>query len=57
MATNKRKVRKGNFLKRVQSSTQIKSIRKKIREHEAKRKKLSAEYKRTIKTVSRRLSK
>jgi len=55
MAAKKRKVRKGNFLKRVQASAQVKSIRKKIRDNEAKRKRLSAEYRRTIKSVSKKL--
>jgi len=51
----KKKVRRGNFIKRLQNSTKVKSIRKKIRDHKTKGKKLSAEYKRALKSESRKL--
>jgi len=54
--TAKRKPR-GNFLKRVQNTPRVKSIKKKIRDNESKRKKLSREYKRLIKSESKRLKK
>lgn len=54
---NKKPVRKGNFLKRVQNSKKVKSVRAKIKKLEVARKKLSREYKAAIKTVSKSLSK
>lgn len=56
----KRKIkpkRKGNFLKRVQNTPRVKSIKKKIRDNDSKRKKLSSMYKRLIKSESKRLKK
>jgi len=56
MATKKRKVRKTNFLSRVQKTPKIKSIRAKIKKQKSVLKKLSGTYKRTLKSESKRLS-
>lgn len=55
MAT-KRKPRKTNFLSRVQKTPKMKSIRAKIKKQRAALKKLSVQYKRTLKSESKRLS-
>ena len=54
-AKKKKKVRKGNFMSRLHRTAKVKSIRKKIRENKSKAKKLSAEYRRTIKSESKKL--
>ena len=53
----KKPARKGNFIKRLQARPKIRSIRKKIKEHKAKQKKLSGDYKRAIKSESKILKK
>lgn len=53
---NKKTVRKGNFLKRVQNSPKMKSIKAKMRKVMLAKKKLSTRYKRLVKSESRRLS-
>lgn len=49
--------KKTNFLSRVQKTPKIKAIRLKIKKAKAAHKKLSLEYKRTLKSESKRLSK
>lgn len=49
------KKRTGNFLSKVVRSAKVKRVRAKIRKADAARKKLSAEYKRTVKEVARKL--
>lgn len=56
MATKKRPARKMNFLKRVQQSAKVKSVRKKILAEKKKLKKLSGDYKRAVKSEARRMS-
>lgn len=51
----KRKPRKTNFLKRVQKDAKMRSIKRRIQSEKSKLKKLSIEYKRTLKAVSRKL--
>lgn len=46
-----------NFFKRLQNTPRIKAIRKKIREHESKGRKLSGEYQRALKSEAKRLKK
>lgn len=46
-----------NFMKRLQATPKIKSIKRRIKENESKRKKLSSEYKRALKSEGKRLSK
>lgn len=46
-----------NFMKRLQSTPKIKSIKRKIKDNESKRKKLSREYTSALKSEGRRLSK
>lgn len=56
MAKKKKKpVRKGNFIKRLQRSPKVRAIKNKIRKHKAIGKRLSAEYRRTLKSASRKL--
>jgi hypothetical protein len=55
MAKKKKKVRKGNFIARLQRSPRVRAIRAKIRKQKAIAKRLSAEYKRTLKSASRKL--
>jgi len=50
-----KKVRKGNFIKRLQNTPQVKKVRAKIRKKKAELKKLSGEYKRTLKSASKKL--
>ena len=47
---------KMNFLKRVHATPKVKAIKKKIATNERARKKLSGEYKRAIKSESKRLA-
>lgn len=56
MATKKRKS-KGSFLARVQRSAKMKSVRAKIKKKRLELKRLSTQYKRTLKSESKRLSK
>lgn len=56
MATKKKPARKMNFLKRVQQSAKVKSVRKKILVEKRKLKKLSGDYKRAVKSEARRMS-
>jgi len=53
--TKKKVVRKGNFIKRLQARPKIKSIRRRIKAEKAKLKKLSGEYKRGLKSESRKM--
>lgn len=55
MAKKKKKVRKGNFIARVQRSAKVRSIRSKIRKHKAAGKKLSRQYKAALKSAARKL--
>jgi hypothetical protein len=57
MAKKKKKVRKANFVSRLQKTPKIKSIKVKIRKAEYIRKKLAHSYKRLIKSESKRLAK
>lgn len=45
-----------NFLKRVHATPKVKAVKKKIAANERARKKLSGEYKRVIKSESKRLA-
>jgi len=56
MAAKKKPARKMNFLKRVQQSAKVKSVRKKILVEKRKLKKLSGDYKRAVKSEARRMS-
>lgn len=55
--TKKKTVRKGNFLSRVQKTPKMKSLKTKMRKVMLAKKKLSAQYKRLLKSESKRLSK
>ena len=55
MAKKKKKVRKGNFIARLQRTPKVRSVRAKIRKHKAAGKRLSAEYKRALKSGARKL--
>jgi hypothetical protein len=55
MAKKKKKVRKGNFIARLQKTPKVRSVRAKIRKQKAVLKRLSAEYKRTLKSQARKL--
>ena len=57
MAKKKTTKRKGSFLSRVQKTPKIVAIRKKIRKALLAKKKLSMQYKRLVKSESKRLSK
>ena len=46
-----------NFLKKVQATAKVKRVRKKMREADLKRKRLSSEYKKAVKAESKRLQK
>jgi len=56
MAKRKKTVRKTSFLSRVQRTPKMKAIRLKIKKANAAKKKLSVQYKRLIKSESKRLS-
>ena len=51
----KKKVRKGNFVARLQRTAKVRSVRSKIKKKKAELKKLSNEYKRALKTEAKRL--
>ena len=53
--TKKRKVRKGNFIARLQRTPKVRSIKAKIRKHKAAGKRLSSEYRRALKSAARKL--
>ena len=53
--TKKKPARKGNFIKRLQARPKIKSIRRRIKAEKAKLKKLSGEYRRSLKSESRKM--
>lgn len=55
MAKKKRKVRKGNFIARLQRSPKVRSIKSKIRKHKAAGKKLSRQYRAALKTTAKKL--
>ena len=55
MAKRKKKVRKGNFISRLQKRPKVKSVRAKIRKQKAVLKRLSSEYKRALKSEARKL--
>lgn len=55
MPKRKKKIRKGNFIARVQRSASVRSVRAKIRKHKAAGKRLSAQYKKALKTAARKL--
>ena len=55
MAKKKKKVRKGNFIARLQRTPKVRSIKAKIREHKVVAKRLSAEYRRTLKSAAKKL--
>ena len=44
-----------SFVKRLQGTPKMRSVKKKIREHKAKGKRLSADYKRVVKSEGKRL--
>jgi len=52
----KKKVSRTSFLKRVQNTPRMKSLRAKIKKANAAKKVLSAQYKRLVKSESKRLS-
>jgi hypothetical protein len=52
----KKKVRKTGFLSRVQKSPKIKAVRNKIKKQKLVLKRLSTQYKKTLKSESRRLA-
>ena len=52
----KRKARKGNFLSRVQKTPKMKSLKKKMAKVASAKKRLSVQYKRLLKSESKRLS-
>lgn len=56
MAKKRKPVRKTNFLSRVQKTPKMRAIRLKIKKLNAAKKKLSVQYKRTLKAESKRLS-
>ena len=57
MATRKPKRKsKMNFLKRVQLTAKVKEVRRKIAKKKSEMKKLSGDYKRAVKSESKRLS-
>lgn len=56
MAKKKKPVRKTSFLKRVQSTPKMRAIRLKIKKANSAKKKLSIQYKRLVKSESKRLS-
>jgi hypothetical protein len=55
MAKKKKKIRKGNFIARLQRSPKVRSVRAKIRKQKAVLKKLSGEYKRALKSSAKKL--
>ncbi|MBK9285043.1 MAG: hypothetical protein IPM51_12120 [Sphingobacteriaceae bacterium] len=52
----KRTARKTSFLSKVQKSSKVRKVRAKIKSKKAELKKLSREYKATLKSESRRLA-
>ena len=52
----KKTVRKGNFLSRVMKTPKMKSLRVKIKKANSAKKKLAVQYKRLVKSESKRLS-
>lgn len=52
----RKKARKGNFLSRVQKTPKMKSLKKKMQKVNSAKKKLSSQYKRLLKSESKRLS-
>lgn len=55
MAKKKKKVRKGNFIARLQRRPKVKSVRAKIRKQKAVLKRLSKQYKSALRTEARKL--
>lgn len=55
MARKKKKVRKGNFIARLQKRPKIRSVRAKIRKQKAVLKKLSRQYKSALRTESKKI--
>lgn len=55
MAKRKKKVRKGNFIARLQRSPKVRSIKAKIRKHKAAGKKLSGQYRKALKSAAKKL--
>jgi len=55
MPRKKKKVRRGNFVSRLQRTPKVRSVRSKIRKKKAELKKLSGEYKRALKSEARKL--
>jgi hypothetical protein len=55
MAKRKKKIRKGNFIARLQRTPKVRSIKAKIRKHKAVGKRLSSEYRRALKSAARKL--
>jgi len=47
--------RRGNFVSKLQRRPKIRSIRKKIKENKSKAKKLSAEYRRALKSEAKKI--
>jgi hypothetical protein len=55
MTKKKKKVRKGNFIARLQRTPKVRAIKAKIRKHKAVAKRLSSEYRRTLKSAAKKL--
>lgn len=55
MAKKKKKVRKGNFIARLQKRPKVRSVRSKIRKQKAVLKRLSRQYKSALKSEARKL--
>lgn len=51
----KKKVRKGNFIARLQRSPKVRSIKSKIRKHKAAGKRLSSQYRKALKQAAKKL--
>jgi len=56
MARKKKVVRRGNFLSRIMKTPKMKSLRAKIKKANSAKKKLAVQYKRLVKSESKRLS-
>lgn len=55
MKKKKKKVRKGNFIARLQRTPKVRSIKAKIRKHKAAGKRLSGEYRKALKSAAKKL--
>jgi G:T/U-mismatch repair DNA glycosylase len=55
MAKKKKKIRKGNFIARLQRTPKVRSVKAKIRKHKAAGKRLSSEYRKALKSAAKKL--